>query len=743
MSRVVNRPSSFIETITQCMEPASMSDVRVDTSIRDAASQLGDRYGILTFAGENVRRRLSPSVLERLDRTLTRLESLDPQIAGEIATAMKDWAIENGCTHYCHWFQPLTGSTAEKHDSFLGIDSNGQPITEFSGDELIQAEPDASSFPSGGIRDTWEARGYTAWDPTSPAFIVRNGGERTLCIPTCFVSWTGESLDQKTPLLRSNEALSKQAMRVLRFFGTDEGVHHVTTTLGVEQEYFLIDEDLAAMRADINLCGRTIMGADSPKGHQLDDHYFGSIPRDVQAYMADVEARLFELGIPAKTRHNEVAPCQFELAPLFERINIASDHQMLTMSILQRVARLHGMRCLIHEKPFKGINGSGKHNNWAMSTNTGHNLLSPGKPGEGKSHEGNLQFLTYVCAVIRAIDLHGDILRASVANAGNDHRLGANEAPPAILSIYTGEELGRVLEKLATGETADFRADSKLDLGTTAVPTLHRATGDRNRTSPFAFIGNRFEFRAVGGTACVAWPNAVLNTIITESLDWIVTEMEKHIDGNGSVEASAIEVLGGVMRDHRRVIFNGDNYSAEWHEEAARRGLPMLRGTADALPVFRSDDVRDMFNKYGVMSPTEIDARVDVLFETYVHTIGIEARTMLQMIQTMVLPAATRYQTDLATAISTTQAVGVDCPATSDRLHDLVGHVTGLEEAISRIRAVLDHSGDSCDANARDVQDRLVPAMEAAREHCDAIERCVPADLWPMPTYTDLLFGGE
>ncbi len=720
------------------MEPTSMPDVHADTWIRDAASQFGDRYGILTFAGENVRRRLSPSALERLERTVTLREPLDSRISDEIANAMKDWAIENGCTHYCHWFQPLTGSTAEKHDSFLSIDSNGQPITEFSGDQIIQAEPDASSFPSGGIRDTWEARGYTAWDPTSPAFIVRNGGERTLCIPTCFVSWTGESLDQKTPLLRSDEALSKQAMRVLRLFGTADGVHHVTTTLGIEQEYFLLDDELATMRADIILCGRTIMGADSPKGHQLDDHYFGAIPRGVLAFMADVESRLFELGIPAKTRHNEVAPQQFELAPLFERSNLASDHQMLTMSVLQKVARLHGMRCLIHEKPFKGINGSGKHNNWAISTDTGHNLLSPGKAGQG-----NLQFLTFVCAVVRALDLHADILRASVANAGNDHRLGANEAPPAILSIYTGEELGRVLEKLATGETADFRADSEMDLGTTAVPTLQRATGDRNRTSPFAFIGNRFEFRAVGGTASVAWPNAVLNTIITESLDWIVTEMEQHIDGNGSVEAAAIEVLGGVMRDHHRVIFNGDNYSAEWHEEAARRGLPILRGTADALPAFRNDDVRAMFAKYGVMSITEVDARIDVLFETYVHTMGIEARTMLQMAETMVLPAATRYQTDLATAIAATEAAGVDCPATGGRLHDLVGHVTGLEAALSDIREVLKHESDSCDTHARTVQDRLIPAMEKAREHCDAIEWSVPADLWPMPTYTDLLFGGE
>ncbi len=736
MSRLATPPASFIELTSNHMESTRMPDNRAERWIRDAASQFGDRYGILTFTGENVRRRLSPSAVQRLERTLQRGERLDPRIADEVANAMKDWAIDNGCTHYCHWFQPLTGSTAEKHDSFLSIDSNGQPITEFSGDQLIQAEPDASSFPSGGIRDTWEARGYTAWDPTSPAFIIRNGVERTLCIPTCFVSWTGESLDQKTPLLRSDEALSRQAMRVLRLFGSADGVLNVTTTLGVEQEYFLIDEDLVSMRPDLLLCGRTIIGADSPKGHQLDDHYFGSIPQNVQAYMADVEQRLFELGIPAKTRHNEVAPRQFEIAPLFERSNVASDHQMITMNVLEKVARRHGMRCLLHEKPFQGINGTGKHNNWSMTTDTGHNLLSPGKSGES-----NLQFLTFVCAVVRAIDLHADILRAAVANAGNDHRLGANEAPPAILSVYTGEELGRVLDKLAAGETSAFEAKSEIDLGTTAVPHLQRHAGDRNRTSPFAFIGNRFEFRAVGGTACVAWPNAVINTIIAESIDWIATKMEHHVDTNGSIEAAAVEVLGAVVRDHRRVMFNGDNYSAQWHEEAARRCLPILRGTADALPTFRNDDVRHMFEKYGVMSAAEVDARVDVLFETYNHVMGIEARTLLQMVETLVLPAAVRYQIELASSLAATEAVGVQCPATGGRLHDLVETVTKLETTLGEIREAMTHKGETPDVHARCIQDRLIPLMETARECCDAIESSVPADLWPLPTYTDMLFN--
>lgn len=745
MNRVAVRPATFIEVPPANMErmPA-MTDDHSATFVRDAASQFGDRFGYLTFTGENVRRRLSPSTLSRLERTVRYGDPIDRAIADQVATAMKEWAIENGCTHYCHWFQPLTGSTAEKHDSFLNLDANGQPIVEFDGNTLIRSEPDASSFPSGGIRDTWEARGYTAWDPTSPAFIVRNGGERTLCIPTCFVSWTGESLDQKTPLLRSEEALNKQAMRILRIFGAADGVTRVVTTLGCEQEYFLVDDELASMRPDLVLCGRTIIGAPSPKGHQLDDHYFGSIPHDVQAYMAAVEERLFELGIPAKTRHNEVAPRQFELAPLFERANVAADHQMLTMSVLKKVARQHGMRCLLHEKPFAGLNGTGKHNNWAMSTDTGHNLLNPKKQG-GQ----NLQFLTFVCAVVRALDLHADILRATVASAGNDHRLGTNEAPPAILSIYTGDELNSVLESLAQGRTEDLAPSTKINLGAAAIPTLERHPGDRNRTSPFAFIGNRFEFRSVGGTATVAWPNVVLNTIVAESIDWIATQIESHINDNGSVEAATVDVLSSVLGDHGRVIFNGDNYSSQWHDEAVKRGLPILRGTADALPAFRGDGVGEMFEKYGVMSPAELEARVDVLFETYIQVMLIEARTYVLMAETMVLPAAMRYQTELANTVSSTEAAGLECPAAGGRLHDLVRFVTQLEDALRAARDVMAKQdaiakqGDSVDTQARSIQDHLIPTLEAIRTACDAIESASPADSWPMPTYTDLLFGND
>ncbi|MCH2135214.1 MAG: glutamine synthetase III [Phycisphaerales bacterium] len=736
MSRTVAflDPTTNSSTRTEAFRAMHSDDVH-----RNAMASFGDDYGVLTFAGENLRRRLGPRALEQLERTIQHGEPLNEDIADEVATAMKDWAIEQGCTHYCHWFQPLTGSTAEKHDSFINLDHNGQPLAEFSGEALICGEPDASSFPSGGVRDTWEARGYTAWDPTSPAFIMPNGGERTLCIPTAFVSWTGESLDLKTPLMRSNDAISRQAMRILRLFGNDTGVRCVYTTLGCEQEYFLIDEDLASMRPDLAMCGRTVMGAQPPKGHQLDDHYFGAIPSEVQAFMGDVEERLYELGIPAKTRHNEVAPRQFEIAPLFERSNVASDHQQLMMTVLKRAAHRHGFTCLLHEKPFAGINGTGKHNNWAMCTNTGHNLLSPGKGGEG-----NLQFLTFVCAVVRALDLHAGILRGSVASAGNDHRLGANEAPPAILSIYTGEELGNVLDTLMAGETAGFESKSELDLGATVMPTLERHPGDRNRTSPFAFIGNRFEFRAVGGQAPVAWPNTVLNTAVAQSIDWLATKIEAALaDGptKGSLEASAVAVLGEVLNTHGRVIFNGDNYSDAWHEEAAQRGLPVLRGTADALPTLRGDEVAEMFSQYGVMNHRELTARIDVLMEQYITTLTIEASTMAQMVDRLVRPAAVRYCTELAESVATMKSAGVSCDGVTADLSRLTSAVDALVAGQAALQAAIDHEDSCVDDHARFIQGTMIPAMDAVRDACDEIECVVPADLWPMPTYTDMLFG--
>ena len=707
-------------------------------NVRNVERLFGDDYGILTFTGENIRRRLSPAALRRLDQTTQYNQPLDEAIADEVAAAMKDWATENGCTHYCHWFQPLTGATAEKHDSFLNMDGEGGVIAEFSGEMLIRSEPDASSFPTGSIRDTWEARGYTAWDPTSPAFIAINGTERTLCIPTAFVSWTGESLDQKTPLLRSIDSLSKQAMRILRVFGTNKGVHRVQTTLGCEQEYFLLDVEEYQMRPDLRMCGRTLLGADAPKGHQLDDHYFGSIPAKVQAYMADVESRLYALGIPAKTRHNEVAPHQFELAPLFEGTNLACDHQMQTMSVLRRTARDHGMVCLLHEKPFAGVNGSGKHNNWSLVTDTGHNLLNPNDGGTG-----HLQFLTFVCAVVRGLDLHADLLRATVASAGNDHRLGANEAPPAILSIYTGAELERVLERLEAGETSEFESSTTLELGTTAMPKLERHPGDRNRTSPFAFIGNRFEFRAVGSTAVPAWPNAVLNTIVAESLDYIATKLEAAVKEDMSEDdrsEAIVRILQEVYRDHKRIVFNGDNYSEAWHEEAKKRGLPNLRGCADALPALGSEKARKLFSQYEVLGEAELNARLMVLFETYVNIMEIEVRTLIRMVQTMVIPAAVRYQSELAGAIAATDAAGVDPESVRGRLTDLTSHITSLEVASHELESKLSALHGEAEEQARTIQDSLVPAMEKVRVCSDKIEGMVPDDLWPLPTYLDLLF---
>ena len=735
----MSRTVAYLDSNHTSARTEAFRAMHSDDVPRDALASFGDNYGALTFAGENSRRRLGPRALELLDRTVQYGEPLHADIADEVATAMKDWAIEQGCTHFCHWFQPLTGSTAEKHDSFINLDHNGQPLAEFSGNALICGEPDASSFPSGGVRDTWEARGYTAWDPTSPAFIMRNGGERTLCIPTAFVSWTGESLDLKTPLLRSNEAISKQAMRVLRIFGNDGGVRAIYTTLGCEQEYFLIDEDMAAMRPDLQMCGRTVMGKQPPKGQQLDDHYFGAIPPEVQAYMGEVEERLYELGIPAKTRHNEVAPRQFEIAPLFERANVASDHQQLMMTVLKRVARRHGYMCLLHEKPFAGINGTGKHNNWSMSTDTGHNLLNP-----GKGAETNLQFLTFVCAVVRALDMHADILRASVASAGNDHRLGANEAPPAILSMYTGAELDTVLGKLEEGEASHFESTSTLDLGSTIMPMLERHPGDRNRTSPFAFVGNRFEFRAIGGQAPVAWPNTVLNTAVAESIDFIATAIEAAMaEGStkGSVEASVVGVLSQVLKKHSRVIFNGDNYTDEWHAEAAKRGLPMLRGTADAVPAFRDGSVVEMFNAYGVMNDRELVARVDVLMEIYRTTLTIESKTMLHMVSSMVRPAGVRYCTELAESVGTMASAGASCDAIKNDLSRLTAALDALASGEAALETALSQSCSDADAHARHIQSEVVPAMETVRAACDSVEAIVPSDLWAMPTYTDMLFG--
>jgi glutamine synthetase len=695
-----------------------------------------DIFGTLTFTGEVMRKRLPSDVFEKLRRTQQKNLPLDHDIAEAVASAMKSWALEHGATHYTHWFQPLTGSTAEKHDSFLEPDYNGGAIEMFSASQLIQSEPDASSFPSGGIRETFEARGYTAWDPSSPAFILTTDDSATLCIPTAFVSWTGEALDKKTPLLRSQEALSIHAMRILRLFGADDGVSRVTTTLGSEQEYFLIDREMFNRRPDLQATGRTVIGAPPAKGHQLDDHYFGAIPSRVLAYMTEVERRLYELGVPIKTRHNEVAPGQYEIAPTFESANVAADHQQLCMHVLQRTARHHGFACLLHEKPFAGVNGSGKHNNWSMCTDTGINLLDPRE----ETHE-NIQFLTFLVAVIQAVNTHGDLLRAAIATAGNDHRLGANEAPPAIISVYLGEMLTDILDQVARGQRRGTKKGGNLALGSTILPQIPRHSGDRNRTSPFAFTGNKFEFRAVGSNQSVAWPNTVLNTIVAEALDDLATKIERKVGKRptpAKLEQSVRAVLKEAVKEHRRIVFDGDNYSATWHAEAEKRGLPNLRTAPEALGGFKTRAAQALFKKYEVLNARELRARADVLYEQYNSWLDIEARTMLLMLRTQVLPAGIRYQRELAETVNASKAAGTEGPERT--LREIAALVVELEAEIDGLEASLAKVSGEGEAHSRSILKTIVPAMGSARTVADRLEMCVPEDLWPLPRYAELMF---
>ena len=706
-----------------------------DTS---AIETRNDAFGALTFTGDVMLKRLSEGVFRKLQQTTRQGVPLDPAIANTVAAAMKEWALEHGCTHFCHWFQPLTGSTAEKHDAFLEPDGNGRAIAKFSGDELIRGEPDASSFPSGGIRDTYEARGYTAWDATSPAFILKTGSGATLCIPTAFVSWTGEALDKKTPLLRSVQAVSRQAMRILKVFGTEKGVSQIITTLGSEQEYFLIDREFYRRRLDLQICGRTLIGAPPPKGHQLDDHYFGAIAERVMAFMNEAERRLYELGVPVKTRHNEVAPGQYEIAPFFENANVATDHQMLLMHVLRTCAPHHGLVCLLHEKPFAGINGSGKHNNWSIATDMGRNLLDPRE----ETHT-NMQFLVFLMGVVRAIDVHADLLRASIASASNDYRLGAHEAPPAIMSVFLGEMLTDILDQLERGEVTSTKRGGQLDLGAHTLPQIPRHSSDRNRTSPFAFTGNKFEFRGIGSGASIAWPNTVLNTIIAESLDVLATRLEEAVGPKPTearLEAAVTEVLCDVVRQHRRVVFDGDNYDTKWHEEAQRRELPNLRTTVDSLPTLGSKKALRLFSAYGVLSERELTARVDVLWDQYNAIMNIEARTMIRMLRTAVLPEALRYQTELAGAVSAAQAAGVDFEDTWGQLQEFVGFVDELRHGIDAVAATQEASYPDSERLAVHIREVLIPAMERARQAADALEERIPADRWPLPTYAEMLF---
>ncbi|MDQ3644932.1 MAG: glutamine synthetase III [Actinomycetota bacterium] len=689
----------------------------------DLTDAANNPFALNVFSVAVQRQRLPKEIFKRLQRTLDNGEALEPSIADAVALAMKEWALENGATHYTHWFQPLTGSTAEKHDSFFGPTQDGNAIADFSGSELIQGEPDASSFPTGGVRATFEARGYTAWDPTSPAFILENPNGALLCIPTAFASWTGEALDAKIPLLRSMDALSKSAIRALRLLG-DEESERVFTTIGAEQEYFLIDEQYFFERPDLQITGRTLFGARPPKGHELDDHYFGSIPERVLAFMMESERELAKLGVPVKTRHNEVAPAQYEIAPVFENSNVGSDHQQLTMQVMKSVARNYGLICLLHEKPFAGVNGSGKHNNWSMGTDTGYNLMEPGEtPSE------NVKFLFFCAAVISAVNKHQGLLRASVANIGQDHRLGANEAPPAIISIFLGAELDKVFESLASGDGEPNTEGSTMVLGASMLPPLPRHGGDRNRTSPFAFTGNKFEFRALGSSMSLSFPNSVLNTIVAEAIDDLADQLEAKVGDGGDVAAGVAAVVKDAYVANKAVCFGGDNYSEEWHAEAEQRGLKNLRTTPDALPEVLSDTSVAAFERYGVLSRRELESRFEVWAEQYVLQANIEAETTASIARTLLLPAALRY---LAVVV----AAGV-----SDLEGELRGLIDELTAAITELESANIHpdevEGLDLAVFARDSQ---LAAMAGVREVADRLEKIVADDLWPLPKYSEMLF---
>ena len=678
-------------------------------------------FGANVFSQAVQKDRLPSDVFKRLQQTLEGGQALDISLADAVADAMKEWALEKGATHYTHVFQPLTGLTAEKHDSFFNPTGDGSAMAKFSGSELIQGEPDASSFPTGGVRATFEARGYTAWDPTSPAFILENPNGALLCIPTAFASWTGEALDAKIPLLRSMDALSRAAVRALRLLGDSES-ERVFTTVGPEQEYFLIDEQFYFERPDLITTGRTLFGAQPAKGHELDDHYFGSIPERVLACMLETEEELQKLGVPVKTRHNEVAPAQYELAPIFENSNVGSDHQQLTMQVMQNVARRYGLVCLLHEKPFAGVNGSGKHNNWSMGTDTGHNLMEPGDtPAE------NMNFLFFCAAVIQAVNKHQGLLRASVANIGQDHRLGANEAPPAIISIFLGAELEKVFDTMVAGEGDPHTPGSFLELGATVLPPLPMHGGDRNRTSPFAFTGNKFEFRAVGSSESLAFPNTVLNTIVAEAIDELSDKLEAH--DTGDVAAAVTEVVKESYAANKGVCFGGDNYAEEWHREAEQRGLKNLKTTPDALPEVLSEETVATFGRYGVLSERELESRYEVWVEQYTMTANIEAETTYSIARTMLVPAALRYL-----ALIDEAEVDMLEKEVKPLLNDLLTEIAGLADANAYPDGV---EGLELATYARDNQ---LTAMARVREAADKLERIVADDLWPLPKYGEMLF---
>lgn len=683
-------------------------------------------FGSDVFNESVMKERLPKATYKALKKTIDNGDPLDIEVANIVANAMKDWAVEKGCTHYTHWFQPMTGLTAEKLDSFISPTEDGHVIMEFSGKELVKGEPDASSFPSGGLRATFEARGYTAWDPTSYAFIK----EKALCIPTAFCSYNGEALDKKTPLLRSMEAINKSALRILKLFGSD--ATRVTSNVGPEQEYFLVDREMYAKREDLILAGRSLYGAPAPKGQELEDHYFGTIKTRVQAYMKDLDEQLWKLGIYAKTKHNEVAPAQHELAPIYGTTNIATDHNQLTMEIMKRTARKHGFKCLLHEKPFAGINGSGKHNNWSISTNTGVNLLDPGKtPAE------NAQFLLFLTAVIKAVNDYQDILRASVASAGNDHRLGANEAPPAIISIFLGDELTGVLDAIVNGvKYEDKRVE--MEIGVDVLPHFPKDTTDRNRTSPFAFTGNKFEFRMPGSKLSVAGPNTVLNTIVADVLDQFADELEKADNFQDALD----DLIKRTIKENQNIIFNGNGYSDEWPVEAEKRGLLNLKSTPEAVPAFLAQKNVDVFSKYGVYTEAELQSRVEILLDEYCKTLNIEALTMIDMAKKEILPAAAKYIKDIAKTAELAKSCGAETVFEEETVKEISALVTEMYKALGTLEADVQkvHAIEDTQEMANFFHDTIFADMGALRVPADKIETLVGKEYWSYPTYSDLLF---
>ncbi|MBD2655196.1 glutamine synthetase III [Synechocystis sp. FACHB-383] len=712
INKIVNRPTAPCKTVPR----------------------LEDMWAENVFNLTKMQASLPKNVFKSIKNTIVTGEKLDPTIADAVATAMRDWAMGKGALYYAHVFYPMTNLSAEKHDGFISVQGDGNVISEFSGKVLVQGEPDGSSFPNGGIRDTFEARGYTGWDVTSPAYIMETDNGSTLCIPTVFVSWTGEALDKKVPLLRSIAAMDKAANKVLKLLG-NENIAHVNSSCGAEQEYFLVDANFASQRPDLLLAGRTLFGKAPAKGQEFDDHYFGAIPERVQVFMQDVEETLYKLGIPAKTRHNEVAPGQFEIAPFFEAANVASDHQQLLMTVLKNTAKKHGFVCLLHEKPFAGINGSGKHVNWSVGNSTQGNLLDP-----GDSPHDNAQFLVFCGAVIRGVHKYGPLMRAAIATASNDHRLGANEAPPAIISVYLGTQLEEVFEQIKTGSVKDSKKKGVMDLGVDVLPDLTKDAGDRNRTSPFAFTGNRFEFRAVGSSQSVSGPLIVLNTMLAESLTWVGDRLEAELGKGLELETAILTVLKEIMESHGQVIFGGNGYSEEWHKMAVEeRGLANLRTTADALPVLKEKYIEELFEKTGVLTPVELESRFEVYAEQYIKSIDVEVKLVISIAKTLIYPAAIEYLSKLSGTIASLGSMGIDLDKSSAKtIAELANKMISTVDKLSS--AYEKHGFASTEEEMQYYAQTLRPLMDEVRVYADGIEAEVADSYWPLPTYQEMLF---